>query len=114
LQIGGEVADTGMRRQPDQILADGDDPSVVGRRGAEPDQAVLGAVERGDHGIALRRIPPGGVGLAVKEQRAVAGVFGIDVDLPGEDRRAHDVGRAEPDAAFDRRAPGPRRPAAIS
>jgi hypothetical protein len=44
---------------------------------------VVLAVERGDEGIALGRVLPGRVGLAVKEQTAIAGIFGIDIDLPG-------------------------------
>ena len=70
--------------------------------GVEPDEAVCGAVELLDLGIAGGGVLPDRVGLAVKEQRAVAGVFGIEVDLPGEDRGAHDIGRPELDAAHHR------------
>ena len=95
IHIAGEI---GHRRQviaPGQILAHGDDPGVVGRRRSEPDQMVFLAVELGDLGIAARPALPHRVLLHVEEQGAVAGVFGIDVDLPGEDRGAHDVGRPE-------------------
>ena len=47
---------------------------------------------------------PRRVGLAMEEKRAVAGVFGVEVDLPGQDRGAHDIGRAELHLALDRNA----------
>src|SRR5215471_16941704 len=101
LEVRREVAGARMRRKPLQILADRDDPSVVGGGRNEPDQAVLRLVERRNLGVAFGRVLPDGVSLAMEEQRTVAGVFGIDVDLPGKDRGPHDIGRAEPDAALD-------------
>jgi len=45
----------------------------------------------------------------MKEQRAIPGVLGINVDLPREDRGAHDVGRPELQLAFRVNATRPKR-----
>jgi len=105
-EIRGEVIQAFALWKPGEIAADRDDPGVVGRRGAQPGEAVLGHVEPLDLGICLRRVLPRRIVLAMEEDRAIAGVFGIEVDLPGEERRPHDVGRAELDAALDRDAMG--------
>ena len=42
----------------------------------------------------------------MKEDPAVSGIFRIKIDLPGEKRRPHDVGRAELDLALDRNTAG--------
>jgi hypothetical protein len=66
---------------------------------------VPAAIELLDLGVAGSRVLPHRVGFAVKEKGAVAGVFGIDVDLPGNECRPHDVGRPELDLPFDRQPP---------
>jgi hypothetical protein len=45
----------------------------------------------------------------MKEQRAIPGVLGINVDLPREDRGTHDVGRPELQLAFRVNATRPKR-----
>src|SRR5579864_9764978 len=69
-QIGGKVASAGLRRQSVQILANGDDPGVIRRRRSKPNQPVLCLVESGDERIALGRVAPGWIALAVKKQCA--------------------------------------------
>ena len=44
---------------------------------------------------------PDGVVLHAEEERAVAGIFRIDVDLAGEERRPHHLRRTELDATLD-------------
>ena len=78
-----------------EVLAHGDDPGVVGRRRGEPQQVVFLAVEGCDFGFAARPVLPRGIVLQVEEQRAVPGVFGVDVDLPRQNGSAHDVRRAQ-------------------
>ena len=101
-QIGGQVVEASTARKARQIVADRDDPGVVGGRRIEPDEMVRGTIEAFYLGIALRGIRPGRIGFAVEKEGTVAGVFGIDVDLSGKDRRAHDVGRPELDLLLDR------------
>jgi hypothetical protein len=67
----------------------------VGRGRAQPDQLVLLGVERPHLFISGLAVLPDRVGVDGKEERAVAGVFGIDVDLAGDERAADDLGRPE-------------------
>ena len=72
--------------------------------GLQPDEAVRVAVQRFHRFVSGGGVLPHRVGLAMEEKRAVAGVFGVEVDLPGQDRGAHDIGRAELHLALDRNA----------
>jgi len=100
-QVARQIVEALALGKARQIAPDRDDPGIVGRRRFEPHQMVLGPVEPFYLGIAKGGVLPGRIGFAVEEHRAVAGVFGIEVDLPGEQGRAHDVGRPELDLALD-------------
>src|SRR5436190_1113747 len=100
-ELGRETIEAFAPGKSREIAADGDNPGVVGRRRVEPNNAVLGGVELLHLVIALRRVLPGRIVVAVKEDTAVAGIFGIEIDLAGEERRSHDVRGAELDAAID-------------
>ena len=103
-EIGGEVVEAFARRKSRKVVADRDDPGVVGGCRGKPDQVVCAAVEFAHGGIAPLPVFPHRIILAVEENGAVAGVFGVDVDLSGKDRGAHDVGRSELDFALGRQS----------
>jgi hypothetical protein len=52
-------------------------------------------IERFDPLIAGPRVLPHRVGLLVKEEGAVAGILGIEIDLALEQRVADDLGRPQ-------------------
>ena len=61
---------------------------------------VLLAAKSLDQRVAALPILPLRIWLPVKKQRAIPGIFGIDVDLPREDGGPYDVGRPELQPAF--------------
>src|SRR3954447_24675062 len=87
-----------------EIAAHGDQPGGVRRRPVEPDELVRRLVESLDEIVAGLRLLPGRIVLLVEEEGSVAGVFGIEVDLAGDERRAHDLGRPELKPVLDRNA----------
>src|SRR5829696_4535851 len=95
---GGEALPAG------EIAAHGDEPGVVRRRPVEPDELVRRLVESLHEIVAGLGLLPGRIVLLVEEEGAVAGVLGIEVDLAGDERRAHDLGRPELKAVLDRNA----------
>src|SRR5205814_8723120 len=99
-EIGRETIAAFAPGKSREIAADGDNPGVVGRRRVEPNNAALGGVELLHLVIALRRVLPGRIVLAAREDTAVAGIFAIEIDLAGEERRSHHFRRAELDAAI--------------
>ena len=93
-------------RKARQVAADGDHPGVVRGRRPEPDEAVRLAVQRFHRFIAGGGVLPDRIALAMKEEGAVAGVFGVDVDLSGKQRGAHDIGRPKLHLVLDRQSAG--------
>ncbi|KAJ0338240.1 hypothetical protein COL154_014265, partial [Colletotrichum chrysophilum] len=77
------------------ILAHGDAPGVVGGRRRQPDDLVGLVVELLGSLIRLLGILPDRFLRLVEEEGGVTRVFGIDVDLSGDDRFAHDRRTAE-------------------
>ncbi|MCY1543540.1 hypothetical protein D9M68_793610 [compost metagenome] len=84
-----------------QIAAHAHRPGIVGIGRLQPDQLVGLQIQALDQFIALFGVlPHGGIG-AFEKERAIAGVFRVDVDLSGEQRLAHDAGAAKLDAVLD-------------
>ena len=80
---------TSLRTAIAQVLLAGD--------GVEPDDLVGVVIELLGRLVALGGILPDRIVRLVEEEARVAGIFGIDVDLAGRDRLAHDRGGAELD-----------------
>src|SRR6185437_15159519 len=75
-EIGGEIVKAFALGKAAEIAADRDDPGVVCRRRSEPAETVLPRVELLHPGVALRGVLPGRIVVPVKEDPAVAGIFG--------------------------------------
>ncbi len=93
-QPARQVVQAGQLVLRRQVLAHGDGPGVVGRCRLQPDQTVL-FIERARPLEAAAQVLPGRVLLVGVEEGAVAGVFGVQVHLAGEQCAAHDLGVAQ-------------------
>ena len=80
-----------------QILTDGDSPGVVGRSRGKPDELILFRVQLFDFFVSLLRVFPRRVVLLFEEERAVAGIFRVNIQLTGGYRPAHHRRGAELD-----------------
>ena len=88
------------------ILAHGNRPGVVGVSGLQPNQLVALVIHLFDQRVASAQVLPRLVALVAQHESAVAGVFGVDIELARHQSRAYHLGVAQRYAVFNLDAVG--------